>query len=495
MRRQLSSWPLLLLGLTSSLPAISFENVLYVKVYKTASSTVASVLWRYAVERNKTIHPGVFKHCNPSKYTRFNVFLGHNYCGRRGCSDEQKKVGHCRGLGLQPWIQLNMEKPYLTVIIAAEPCQRVLSSFYYRRAQFLAQVGSNRSVASTALTSALLANPPTEAAIVKFSRAALRQSSGDRDAVQWWFLADASREGTLTDVTDNVLPGIGLVGLSHRIDETFLLLQRLLAAPRRSIIYTSLKVSSAARSPETPALRFHGLSLEAQAAIQEEVAASGDRAYYQAAEAHFHDSIDRYNKAASSSNEECLEHQLSAYQALRRHLAERCAPSPPLSSTGALHSTPSNKATRNPKHAQRDPQLLCMLRTYDSLGSADRTRRRRALATTTRNFGGSSSSSSGGGDDVDDNPHKNPPKEEEEEEEEEEVSMSESEVARHLEAYFDYMNRRQGLGDGSQRVAPAGSDGALECLLEQRGLGFSARAIEGSIAVHEGSESRAGEAA
>ncbi len=92
-------WWTLILALSTDLAVA--HNVLFVKVYKTASSTVAGVLWRYANEHNKTVHPGIFKHCKPRSYAPVNIFLGHNYCGPRGCSTEQKRGGHCRGIGLQ----------------------------------------------------------------------------------------------------------------------------------------------------------------------------------------------------------------------------------------------------------------------------------------------------------------------------------------------------------------------------------------------------------
>jgi len=47
--------------------------VLYIKTYKTASSTLAGILVRYAAEQNLTAWGGVFAHCRVETIPSFQV--------------------------------------------------------------------------------------------------------------------------------------------------------------------------------------------------------------------------------------------------------------------------------------------------------------------------------------------------------------------------------------------------------------------------------------
>jgi hypothetical protein len=302
-----------------------YPGVLYVKTYKTASSTLAGVLWRYGTEHNLTVWPGIFAHCNPQKIPSFDVVTGHNYCGRKGCTNSQKHGGVCRGLGYQPsWMEpkiLLLGPAFIRVVMVAEPCERLVSSYFYRRAQArqslqhlsssnnklvvaTAAAGpgassdlrttmttttatsqgrfsefdevelvryatfeffANTTVVTTASAAAAKRTAAASAAAAAAAGAAKRpvptQAAGakstlvDRDAVQWHFLADGTSDGTLGKVIRDVLPSFAVVGLTHRFDETLVLLRRALgdsAATATSHTNANAASSSSSSSSSSP---------------------------------------------------------------------------------------------------------------------------------------------------------------------------------------------------------------------------------------------------
>jgi uncharacterized membrane protein len=58
---------------TISQAPLSPRAVLYIKTYKTASSTLAALLVRYAAEQNLTAWGGVFAHCRVEAIPTFQV--------------------------------------------------------------------------------------------------------------------------------------------------------------------------------------------------------------------------------------------------------------------------------------------------------------------------------------------------------------------------------------------------------------------------------------
>ena len=341
------------------------KGVLYVKTYKTASSSMAGLLYRYASEHNLTAWGGVFKHCNTRAIPKFDVITGHNYCGRRGCSDAQRQPGAaCRGMGYQPWMEPKLShRPFIHVVLVAEPCARLVSSYFYRRLQAsnLARQQKPHVAEVTVSTGspgvgALDAKAREEAEIMAYAAGAF---AADRDAVQWHWLADGAADGTFEQVVGSVLPVFEVVGLTERFDESLILLARALGmlaggnggrdrdCSFRQLLYARLKDHQpghrAGWADLTPATRT---------AVRAAVRASRDDAFYSAAAKRF-----AHDVAAGGA---ALQAEADAFARVHGALTAACDRE--LRAGGPAVGRSAN----NPRHVLRDPRLKCLLDKFDS---------------------------------------------------------------------------------------------------------------------------------
>ena len=142
-------------------------------------------------------------------------------------------------------------------------------------------------------------------------------------------------------------------------------------ASLRGVVHTRLKASGGAHP------RLAGLSPQARDAVRAAVDANGDSRFFVAAEERFGAQVAAASAGtaggaaprgpvASSSQgrpavggryaEVPLPTELSAFQELQAEITEHC--------TGV--ASPGGRASNNPKHALRDPRLVCALERYDA---------------------------------------------------------------------------------------------------------------------------------
>lgn len=322
-------WSLYSIDITASDISSEKSNakigVLYVKTYKTASSTMSGMLYRYGYDNNLTVWKGIFMHCKPISINNFHIVAGHNYCGRKGCSSEQKEKGVCKGLGYQPWMEDKMFHPYIRLVLVAEPRSRLLSSYFYRRMQ--EQVDDDEDI-------------EFEDDLIKY---ATKEFTRDRDAVQWHWLADGTETGTLEDVMETLLPKF-IVGLTNRFDESLILLRNALGVSSRAIMYANLKTSPHMKRPT-----YDTLSTKAQEVISQVIRASGDDRFYTEAQRMF-------DKQLLSLGKDVMASELIKFQHLYTQLRQSCD-----------MSSFDSKTSNNPRYVLRDPRVNCMLKQYDAL--------------------------------------------------------------------------------------------------------------------------------
>jgi hypothetical protein len=283
-----------------------------------------------------------------SYYQRYHVILiadcvlisqvvyGHNYCGPRGCSKVQKSAGTCRGLGYQPWLETKMQaalvpgQSIVRVMLVAEPASRLVSSYFYRQAQAMQQQHATQNVQSSSakpkrVNASMAArhvfsrvSPFDEADLVRYANETF---AVDRDAAQWHWLADGALPGgTIDDVLAHVLPRFDVVGLTHRFDETLVLLRRALALPPtpRALLHVRLKDSAVAPAAATTAgsgrthPKLADLQSSTQAAVQLTVDRNGDIRFFVAAQKRFQAALN----AADSNTESILGQPLLIMQQL-----------------------------------------------------------------------------------------------------------------------------------------------------------------------------------
>jgi hypothetical protein len=325
-------------------------GVLYIKTYKTASSTMSGVLYRYAHENNLTVWKGIFMHCNPTSIQPFQVVAGHNYCGSRGCSAEQKSKGVCRGLGYQLWLEQKMIDPFVRVVLVAEPRSRLVSSYFYRKQQ--AHISSEGNIYN--VSSAF-----QEKDLISY---ALNEFNQDRDAVQWHWLADSTLNGTLGEVISLVLPTF-IVGLTDRFEETLLVLREVLGVSSRSILYANLKTSAGTHSNSNSKTdqffrpSYDQLSQETRDFISSVTRQSGDSLFYSHALKQFEAQWSDLNNGLKMMSKE-----LEQYQSLQSELTSQCSDALSAISSSAVSL---KKTLNNPRFVLKDSRIKCMLDGYD----------------------------------------------------------------------------------------------------------------------------------
>jgi len=274
-------------------------------------------------------------------------------------------------------------------MLVAEPAQRLVSSYFYRQAQALLQKqhatpnrksGIGRSVNESTADEQILprALPFDEADLMRYANEVFVV---DRDAVQWHWLADgASPSGTLGDVLAHVLPRFNFIGLTHRFDETLVLLRRALALPPtpRALLHVRLKDSAVAPAATTTAAsgtahpKFADLQPGTQAAVRLAVERNGDVHFFAVAQERFQSAVSAANSNTQSSTSPLATTQrspalkllsfaieLADFQATQTSLTQRCA------EVGGQQPKPSTGSSSQPRHTLRDPRLRCMLSAYD----------------------------------------------------------------------------------------------------------------------------------
>jgi hypothetical protein len=323
-------------------PAPDKIRAIFIKSYKVASTTVATIFQRLTEERGLKMasryNAGVPLH--ESGRGSYHVLYGHNFytMGTRGgfpCEVKQLDDGqwtHCGGY--QIWMDYYIEDAAHLVMVA-DPTERAASMYYYE-AGYTKQ--KDRGPADTEYlrinSEARFADPRgvDDTHITHFLTDAEYYNKWER--VQWWWLRESTPHNTV-DETIALLNEQFLVGLPGRLDESLLLWKAAMGLATRDIIYTSMKASLS--HPKTA-----DWSDSNQARVRDLVETNGDLKYYQAAQAKFEAQAEQYGKAA-------LAEDATRFGALLARLRAKC-----------IEFVVENEQLHVPD------QVYCMLKHYDA---------------------------------------------------------------------------------------------------------------------------------
>lgn len=317
-------------------------HAIFIKSYKVASTTVATIFQRLTEEQGLKLatryNAGVPMH--PTQRGAYHVLYGHNFysMGTKGgwpCKVQQLADGswtHCGGY--QEWMDYYIEDAAHLVMVA-DPLERVASMYYYEAGYTKQKDRGPADVEYSRInTDARFMDPKglDEKHISRFLTDAEYYNKWER--VQWWWLREATEKKTVNE-TIALLKSRFLVGTPRHIDESLLIWKRKMGLSTRDLIYTSMKASLS--HP-----KLGEWSTANQARARELVTSNGDHLYYTAAMEQFNSQVDSYGKNA-------LEEDTQRFKQLLSRLRAKC----------------SDLVVENEQLHVPD-QVYCMLRHYDA---------------------------------------------------------------------------------------------------------------------------------
>ena len=316
-------------------------RIIYVKVFKVASTTVATILERMAATHHlsKLLPPGLFNITTEVKH----IMLEHNYYsnGGRDMRPCDTVVGSDRAWswcgGYQPWMDFNMPRAWRLVMVA-EPLPRIASMYYYAR-DFTAGEFTEDGKYERIRNSTYFYHPQGKPSRLDIA-AYLSSYRTNWGRVQWHWLREGTPGRTLGDVIQLIDNGAFLVGLTSQFDESLLLWRYYMGLHVRDIIYHSAKTDFWHHKITD----WHSDDLSAARFL---VSDTGDEAYYSAVSRAFTQQTDVYGGVDK------LTQETVKFQSMMQGLNSMCGHVPPTVDSHAI-----------------SPRTVCMVQVYDEQGMA-----------------------------------------------------------------------------------------------------------------------------
>lgn len=297
-------------------------KIIYIKSYKVASTTVASIFQRLADERELRTATRYNAVGLRTKKT-FDIIYGHNYYtyGKFNypCKVEwlaataRQPAGWTHCGGYQEWMDEYVPNAHHLVMVA-EPMGRLASMYYYERGYTKQRDrGPGDTQYERINSDSARFEDPQNADRASIQKWLVRSDFvGNKwERVQWWWLREGTHNRSLAEVVGLLDSGRFSVGLSHRVDESLLMWRDIVGLDTRDLLYTSMK----AHLSHPKIHQWHPDDVAEATAMLDDL---GDLAFYKAAEAAFERQIAAYGGAAKLSGD------LAAWRALRAALERRC---------------------------------------------------------------------------------------------------------------------------------------------------------------------------
>eukprot|EP00049_Salpingoeca_infusionum_P012415 m.227236 g.227236 ORF g.227236 m.227236 type:complete len:583 (+) comp15175_c1_seq9:304-2052(+) len=291
-------------------------NIIYIKSFKVASTTMSAILQRLAEEQQLKV-ANRYNAVGVRSSAEFNIIYGHNFNTDKeqfgitaGCVVKQKGDGTWSACGgYQLWMD-DYVKHAQHLILVAEPMERIASMYYYELAYTKLRDRLPGDTGYSRMNDDPRFEDPTGQDKKHIARWLQNDFTHKWERVQWWWLREGTQDRSLQQ-TIELLQEKFLVGLTHRLDESLLMLKRELHLETREILYSSMKaqLSHPKISDWAEEERAFALNL---------VKETGDLEFYKAAQAKFEQQVQQYGP-------EQLMADKNKFQELLKKLQAECA--------------------------------------------------------------------------------------------------------------------------------------------------------------------------
>ena len=301
-------------------PAVQIDEklkVIYIKSYKVASTTTATIFQRISEEQGlkaaNRYNSGMPTH--ERMRGMFQLVYGHNFYDMGSPAGWPCTVKQVDGKwtfcgGYQSWMDFYIEDAHHLIMVAS-PLSR-MSSMYYYEAGYTKQRdrGPEDTDYKRISEEARFTDPANldRPHIAKFLSKSEYYTKWER--VQWWWIRDMTANRTVEEAI-KLLDQKFVVGLSHRYDEALLIWKAKLGLTTRDILYTRMKASLT--HP-----KVQEWAPEEQKMAEELVESTGDKQYFEAATAQFERQVDDYGRVK-------LESDVTKFKVLLKRLTSLCA--------------------------------------------------------------------------------------------------------------------------------------------------------------------------
>jgi hypothetical protein len=292
-------------------------HAVYIKSYKVASTTTATIFQRIAEEQGLKAASRYNAGMPTIERMRgtFQLVFGHNFydMGSKGGFPCRVKLvegewTYCGGY--QPWMDFYVENAHHLVMISS-PLSRMSSMYYYESGYTKQRDRAPGDASYQRINNEARFEKPNSddrPQIQKFLE--VKEYLNKWERVQWWWIRDMTEDKTVEQAIE-LLNTTFTIGLSHRFDESLLLWKATMRLSTRDILYSRMKAS-------LPHPKVHQWAPQEQATAEALIESTGDAAYYRAAEKQFEGQVDSYGRTK-------LQHDVKSFQGLQSKLLSLCA--------------------------------------------------------------------------------------------------------------------------------------------------------------------------